>query len=255
MYRSSFFTWMVEKVQEEISTSSSTSGTEVALDVVYWEPIIGDDSNDGKTKDAPVKTFEKALSLIKPGGFVAIYPSENIDIAINGVTIEKNINIGFADEYYMEQKTETVNITLGTPGIGTNNVWINGCKVEIGVSKVTCGLLNLYNAVLDTSMSESTETAASVNVTNSILKVKNLICNGAILGHNFYYVVSGTVNFPGAAYLVDLRFGNIGTLGISGVTSWTLSDGSTLTDISSRINGLKRDTSGKPLNLVCDIEL
>lgn len=256
MYRSSFFTWMeekMEKVQEEISSSSS-SGTETLLDTVYWEPVIGDDSNDGKTKDTPVKTFEKALSLIKPGGFIAIYPSENIDVAINSVTIDKDLDIGFADEYYMEQKTETVNITLGTPGVATNAVWIKDCRVSISVSKVICGLTHLFNAFLDTSISDSTEISSTADVTKSILKVKNLVCNGAVSGNGFHYIVSGTVNFPGAAYLVNLGLG-MGTLSIAAVTSFTDSAGNTISDISTRIAGLRRDSSGKPLNLVCDTEI
>ena len=254
MFRSSFFIWMeekMEKVQDEITSAQSTA---TVLDVVYWEPVSGNDSNDGKTKDTPVQTFEKALSLVKPGGMIAIYPLQDIDATINGLTIDKDVTVSFADEYYMEGKTETVNITLGTAGSAENAVFVKNCSAGFCVSKLTFGLCHLINASLDGSISQSVEVATAVNVNRSVLKVNNLICNGAVTGDNFYYLIRGTVNFPGAAYLADVRL-CMGTLSIAQVTSFTLSDGSTLTDISSRILGIRKDANGKPLNIICDVEI
>ncbi|WP_143341007.1 hypothetical protein [Desulfurobacterium atlanticum] len=248
----------MEKVQDEITSAQATT---TGMDVVYWEPVSGDDSNDGKTKDTPVKTFSKALSLVKPGGMIAIYPLQNI--TINATTpeleaglnttiyIDKDLFIGLADEYYIEGKTEAVNIGFGSPG----QLFIKSAKVSIGISKATLFAgLHLYNATLDVSVSEAVETVATIDVNRSVLKVNNLTCNGAITGDNFYYLIKGTVNFPGAAYLADVRFG-IGTLSIAQVSSFTLSDGSTLTDISGRILGIRKDSSGKPLNIICDVEI
>ena len=199
------------------ASSFDNNGTDLVLSadnpkVIYVDDVNGDDLNDGKSQEASVKTFEKALNLANDDDSIQLASGNYTGLKNTRITISKSVNVIGSDDTtfdgndldYIFKISDSSKVTFKNirfinaykiTSHSTNFESMYGGALEIGKSSVFIEKCSFIKNMVDYD-----DSVNKFNYGGAISNLGDLTIVDSYFDSNIVASTSGLFSYGGAIY-------------------------------------------------------